>query len=251
MTVLGKRPGEDVPNRINRYSSYFNKQINAIDAMKSSKDRDSSIMYRKSLYVCLLSALACGRYGKQQGKDRQHFLQLISDYSDWAERDRVSTVQLHYTLTKNKTLRAETPKSIMVLAGEKVREMQSGNVYPVPAVDDEIDFYSNLISSTSPKVKNLIFGSRMQALLYDYRCHLVHEFRSPGYGIEMTGDGERAYYHSYINRKPGWELVFPLGLFKQICKSCVENLHRYYLAEGINPYGRYRFSSLWSDKFKT
>ena len=251
MTVLGKRPGEDVPNRINRYSSYFNKQINTIDAMKSSKDRDSSIMYRKSLYVCLLSSLARGRYGQEQRKDRQHFLQLISEYSDWEERDRVSTVQLHYTLRKNKTLRAEAPESLVLRVAEKVKAMQPGNVYQVPAIDAEFDYYSNMVCRTSPKVKNLIFGSRMKSLLYDYRCHLVHEFRSPGYGIEMTGDGEHAYYHSYINREPGWELVFPLGLFKQICKSCVENLHRYYLAEGINPYGRYRFSSLWSDKFKT
>ena len=27
MTVLGKRPGEDVPERISRYSSYFKKRL--------------------------------------------------------------------------------------------------------------------------------------------------------------------------------------------------------------------------------
>ena len=251
MTVLGKRPGEEVQEKIRRYSSYFKKQLNAIDAMTSSKDRDSAIMYKKSLYVCLLSALARGRYGKQQRKDREHFLQLISEYSDWQDRDRVSAVQLYYTLKKNRTLMAEAPEILFSRVAEQIREMKSGHVYKVSDVDDSIFSYNSMICGTSSQVNNMISGSRMQSLLYDYRCHLVHEFRSPGYGIEMTDDGEHAYYHSYINREPGWELVFPLRLFKKICKDCIDNLQQYYLAKEINPYARYRFSSLWSDRFSS
>lgn len=83
------------------------------------------------------------------------------------------------------------------------------------------------------------------SLLYRYRNHLVHEFREPGYGMEVFAqDSGEACYHSYIN-DPRFYLVYPVDLFRSLAESAVVGLEVYFLEQGLDPYDRVGDTSRW------
>jgi hypothetical protein len=93
---------------------------------------------------------------------------------------------------------------------------------------------------------SFVADARYVALFYTYRNHLVHEFRMPGYGMEMSNDPSTPYYHGYQG-KP-WQLAFPTPFFAQLCLGCLAGVERYLKAERQNPYDSYTFGSLWRQR---
>ncbi|MFC1485626.1 hypothetical protein ACFL55_01200, partial [Candidatus Latescibacterota bacterium] len=88
----------------------------------------------------------------------------------------------------------------------------------------------------SSRIKDLGYYTHAN-LLWDYRNFLVHEFREPGYGMEFPDD-KYTFYHTMqdIDTKENtWELVYPVGFFKNICGNTINNLKHYYFKNGINP----------------
>ena len=255
MPLRNKKEETDVQTKIDRYFGYFRTQVNEIAEIRSGQNsenfgRNDLLIYKKALFVCILSSLARGLYGKEQRKDKEHFIQLIAGYADWADSDRVSSIQLFLILRKNRKIIDRAPGGLYEKLEQNVSSLITGQLYKPVEIDTTLDEYIEKYSvSEIVNVIKMIEDSRMTALLYAYRCNLIHEFRQPGYGIEMTDDGDYAYYHSYSNRDPGWELVFPLALFKNLCLSCIDNLQKYYRVQAGDPYAKYLFSSMWSDKF--
>ena len=77
---------------------------------------------------------------------------------------------------------------------------------------------------------------------------MIHEFREPGYGMELSNDESTPYYHSYQD-KP-WQLVFPVGIFQKVCEGCLANLKKFLLERNTNPYESYEFGDMWIEKDK-
>jgi hypothetical protein len=103
--------------------------------------------------------------------------------------------------------------------------------------------------------KKLLRESTHSNLLYVYRNHLVHEFREPGHGMEMDKRDTLPYYHSLTHISAGgsknkdtWELVYPLGFFKEIVSKSLSSLHNYLLEKDLEPYSFYAFGTAWKHK---
>jgi len=78
-------------------------------------------------------------------------------------------------------------------------------------------------------------------LLWAYRNVLLHEFREPGFGINLVDDAESPYYHQVdftsgpLAGSVGWELVIPCRFLEHLVQSCLNNLATYMRNEGIDP----------------
>jgi hypothetical protein len=83
---------------------------------------------------------------------------------------------------------------------------------------------------------------RYPELFYTFRNNLIHEFREPGYGMEMSND-KKPFYLSMMDSP--WQLVFPVNFFATICRQAVERLRDHLLKHKINPYTRFEFGSVW------
>lgn len=85
-------------------------------------------------------------------------------------------------------------------------------------------------------------------LFYTYRNCLVHEFREPGYGWDVSGAGVQPFYMSYLGREGQWERTFPTRFFQRLLDSTIEGVRDHLLREKIDPYTRFEFGSMWSGK---
>jgi hypothetical protein len=76
-----------------------------------------------------------------------------------------------------------------------------------------------------------------------HRNELVHGFKEPAYGMELSDDGTSPYYHSYTT-KP-WQLVFPAPFFQLLCTEALNGLKQYLVDRDIDPYEMYEFGDMW------
>lgn len=82
-------------------------------------------------------------------------------------------------------------------------------------------------------------------LIYGYRNYLVHEFREPGYAMELFGEGQtEPSYHSYLNN-PVLRLLYPVGFFRRLAEQVVATLEAWFIENDENPYNRVHDSSAW------
>lgn len=225
-----------VQDAIKQYCSYFREQFDKIDTVEPR-------LYQKILLVALLDTWARAKYPVQGNKER--FVNLITDCSDWKDCNRVSLPQLLYLLE----LSPEASKGNLIKeVTDRFGKWEKGRIYRLdidPWIDESAPF------ATTAFEQKLIADSRHADLLYVYRNHLVHEFREPGYGMEISDDDTSPYYHGMTYSGGGqdtWELVYPTGFFKNIAAHSLNNLEQYLQSNNIDPYTLYKFGSIWKRK---
>lgn len=217
---------------IDQYQSYFSDQINSVFGLE---DR----LHRKILLVTMLDAWARARYPNLRG-NQERFIRLLSECSDWQDHNRVSLPQLFLTL---QTQPANTHSQLTKEVRDRLYVWQYGRIYELD-MDPWLDEFRSLAKSDNEL--KLITSARHADLLYTYRNHLVHEFREPGDGMEMT-DNTKPYYHgmSDLQGTDTWELVYPNGFFKYIAERSLVNLKKYLQDNDLDPYSFYEFGSPW------
>lgn len=182
---------------IQQYIQYFRDQMPLIKDVKN-------ILHRKVLYTTLMDAMSRGGFPDVQGH-RKRVTTFIDSCSRWPDKDRVSALQLKLTL--------EQASQAVGGLYEAVRDCVNGWMEGV-IIRPVADFaFSDLTSLATQDQFKLLKHSRYVPLLYTYRNHLVHEYREPGYGMEISNDPSTPYYHSVHGGE--WELVFPSGFFRQ------------------------------------
>lgn len=220
---------------INQYYSYFKEQLDKIKTLETP-------LYQNVLLVTLIDTWARAKYPKVQS-DKQRFIDFITEYSDWKDCNRVSLSQLSYLLKEHReTSDGRLIKEVSVRLGK----WQSGIIYrlDVDPCMPEINSFS-----TTDKEKKLVACSRHSDLLYTYRNHMVHEFRNPGYGMEMSNDGTSPYYHGMFDPSSSqstWELVYPAKFLRNTAEHLLDNLKQYLQSKDIDPYSSYEFGSIWN-----
>jgi hypothetical protein len=214
---------------VDQFIGYFRDQINSIASVTVP-------MYRKILYATALDPLARAAFGNIG--HRQRFVRLINTLTSWKARNRVSLPQLNLGLRDAKRSRYRLYREV----SRRLNHWPPADIIRVDASPTEAE----LLPFASTDEEKVITSCSYPELLYTYRNNLIHEFREPGYGIEMSSDTDNAYYASMIDGP--WELVFPVGFFATTCEQAVSNLHTYLLNHQINPYTRFQFGSLWRAK---
>jgi len=161
---------------------------------------------------------------------------LIDTCSNWEDKDRVSLQQLLLNLN-------ETGYCSGHLYEETRNQVNSWTEGAIIRPSED-PFFNQIIGLANPDEKPLVMKARYSELFYTYRNCLVHEFREPGYGIEMSVDPSTPYYHGMTNSP--WQLVFPLPFIKELCLTCLNGLREYLITNEVNPYDSYGFGSMWS-----
>lgn len=221
-------------NSIDQYCSYFEEHLRKVSMVEE-------LLYRKILLVIILDTLARARHPKINS-NRDRFVNLIKNCADWADNDRISLPQLSLLLQISPgdgRLKREVDR--------KIGDWQHGRIYRLD-IDPRPQELKPFI--TTENEQKLIDYSCHANLLYTYRNDLVHEFREPGYGLEISNDNTTPYYHGMTNLQghDTWELVYPIGFFMYIVKCSLDSLKHYLKDNNLDPYSLYEFGSLWKHK---
>ncbi|MCK5612213.1 hypothetical protein KAR91_60640 [Candidatus Pacearchaeota archaeon] len=217
---------------IDDFCAYFKRQIEVIDSIKLddtliNPGDDQILLYKKTLLLSMLDAMAGFRFPKM--KNRKRFIRFVKDYANWDDGRLISVPFLSDRLSSENSSDnklAEHLKSKLSELSPEDCDAKNANI-----VDESLEA---LLSLTISESKNDILYYQHYAILYRYRNHLVHEAIEPGGAMEFY-DKNDAYYESYINDLR-WFLVYPLALLKQICRQCIGGLQQYLIDNQIVPH---------------
>lgn len=213
---------------IEQFIGYFEGHIKTIEAVKP-------VVYRKLLYAAALDPLARAAFGDI--KHRERITRLIDDLTSWPAKKLVSLPQLELALKEQERTRFRLYRRVH----GQLKQWAPGHVLRII----ESPPLAELQPFASPEEQKTLNRCRYTALFYTYRNNLVHEFRQPGYGIEMSSDKykDQPYYHSEIGGP--WQLVFPVAFFSSLYKDAVRGLETFLKRHDRDPYEQFRFGSLW------
>ena len=219
-----------------QFYRYFSDEIIKIGGLSADS------LYKKILCASMLDSLGKARFPE---KGNRRIVDLIDNYSNWTDKNRVSLVQLGIYLDR---IHGHS-RELVELVQSGVGMMESGRIYR----SDCDPFKSDLAKKIPQAEIVLIDKFQYLNLFYHYRHTMIHEFREPAHPMEISQDASTPYYHSYMKHDDGafdrdscsWELVFPAEVFKGICEDCIEGLKAYFIQNQIDPYKFYNFNDLW------
>lgn len=227
---------------INRYCNHFSKQIVRVNEVSG----ESEELFRKILFCSILDALSRSVFPHKE--KRKNFTLLVQKYGDWPEHNRVSLPHLEALLKDNTDTAFEKLREITTtrLKGWK-HPMNTIALDRDPELDEIVEYWPK------GRKKDDIDRLTHLQLLYSYRCFLVHEFRTPGYGVDaFDPDADKPYYHeldTHSDEKSMWiesiELVYPVKFFENLCKNVLRGLKKHLQEKKKNPYKSYIFGSYW------
>jgi hypothetical protein len=171
---------------------------------------------------------------------------MVKEEARWEHANRVSIYQVSLSLTPQKS---PALRDYVTTFHAQWPEGKMPGLEADPLISD---IEQNAFNEEETK---LLRESTHSSLLYVYRNHLVHEFREPGHGMEMDQRDVFPYYHTLTHlpvagkrSKDTWELVYPLGFFKQIVSKSLARLKDYLTEYDLDPYSFYKFGTLWKHK---
>jgi hypothetical protein len=231
--ALGSRK-EDLTARddIYRYIAYIRAQNQEIAKIACAA-------FKKILYLVEIDTLSRAAFPTVLG-NRKRLVQFIDTCSHWNDKDRVSAVQLKLALEENGIQSGQLYDSIN-------RLIDSWGYGHIIRPNDDLTFGKAQCLAT-PSECEYARNARYVELLYTYQNHLLHEFREPGHGMEVSDDHTTPYYLGMDHLDTGqssWELVFPVQFLQSLCSDCISGLEMYLVANNLNPYNAYEFGTLW------
>lgn len=193
------------------------------------------IVYRKIIYATALDPMARAAFGKTDNH-RTRSVRLIDELTNWKEGSRLSLPQLCLALEEVGCISG----NLYIEAKARLNNGESLRLEMSP-------LFTEMEPIAEPKEKCILSSCRYAGLFYTYRNNLVHEFREPGYGMEISTDKDQPYYHSMTNNTSTetWELVFPTGFFARLYSEALVGLEAYLMRNDIDPYSRFEFGSRW------
>lgn len=215
---------------IARFSSYFSEKINEVEKV-------DSCFFRKVLFVGIVDTLSRAAFPDIQ-RHRERVVKFIDECSGWEDRGRVSAQQLMLNLEEKNRIDGNLYK----LVKETVGSWQEGSI-----IEPQSDLtFDEANSAAEDKERDSVRQATYKHLFYTYRNNLVHEFREPGYSIELCNKKSTPYYHGMIGGP--WQLVFTDAFIKRVCAGCLCGLVTLLHSQRRNPYESFEFGSAWGRK---
>ncbi len=253
---MKKRLNDDV----DRFIEYFNKMLIEIQELKiplvEQNETCKLEIFQRLLYASVIDTLA-GSVPSAESKspkkgNRDRFIHFVQRFCLWPDGEKVSLTHLVQLLRKNpdsafNTLREwalEEYKKLTVHEGELMSISQD------PSFDEVNCMWPTQKNLGTPLERIDLISLNHFHLLYAYRNTLVHELRTPGYGMEFRTGGE-PYYHLMSTVSDGdetedtVELVYPRGFLHQLCETALKQLEHYFLENVLNPYDSLVFGTYW------
>ncbi len=233
---------------IDRFTRYFEDRLGEVRSLQT----EYAELYRKLLYVSILDALAGAVL--PQRRNRNRYIYFLRRFCKWPDGERVSLPHLVQLLRKNPDPAFQTLRE-WVLERFKALTVHSGALMPI-SEDPEFQEVQRQWP-VSKEHRTPLEGIDLEALkhfelLYVYRNSLVHELRTPGYGMEFGNEDVYPFYHgmSTIDNDGGTfgrtiELVYPWRFLHRLCETGVRELKQYFLSNDLNPYDSFVFGTYW------
>jgi len=217
---------------IDQYITYFKAQNRQIATVAHPT-------FKKVLYLIEIDTLSRAAFPRVSG-NRQRVVQFIDACSSWNDKNKVSAVQLKFALEENGILSGQ----LYDFAIQRIESWAYGRII---RPNDDLTFGEAQGQSTASESK-YVNDARYVELLYTYRNHLLHEFREPGYGMDLGIDLPSTPYYLVMDRLNGqssWELVFPVQFLRDLCEGCINGLEAQLSLTNQNPYDAYEFGTMW------
>ena len=234
---------------IDRFISHFRGQSARIASLGAERDHN---LFKKSLYVAVLDALARSVYPQKGNRDR--FVAFIREFGSWKEADRVSLPHLATLLSKVPDPAFSQVRQYALAEIAKWSEGQMVTLSRDPSYDTIRKLWPQDKDGRFPLAQISLESLQHVHLLYAFRNSLVHELRQLGYGVEREQDKE-PYYMSCTSLGPGidaadsgektWELTYPVTFFETLCACTLLRLEKYLKKDRLDPYASYRFGTYW------
>ena len=246
---------EKLTDNVDRFIGYFKMQLDEIQALQTTHAEQAELyqpaLYQRLLYASVIDTLAGSVLPKRSNRDR--FVYFVRRFCQWHDGEKVSLAHLVQLLRKNPDPAFQT-----------LREWALERYRKLPVHSGELMSISHDPSFNEVKCKwpaqrehrTPLEGIDLDSLdhfhlLYVYRNTLVHELRTPGYGMEFREDAE-PYYHGMSTVGDGddaiestVELVYPRRFLPRLCDTALEQLRQYFLANELNPYDSFVFGTYW------
>ena len=234
---------------IDRFIEYFKKQLAEIRVFSS----DHGELYRKLLYVSILDTLA-GSVMPKRDKNRDRFIYYIERFCRWPDGERVSLPHLVELLRRNPDPAFEKLRKWGQKAFKQL-PVHGGALMPIshdPLFKDVKAQWPGSTEHRTPLEGVDLVSLKHTHLLYAYRNVLVHELRTPGYGMEFGEHDENPFYHgmSTVGKsgerlRATVELVYPWRFLHGLCDSSLDQLRNYFITNKLNPYDSFVFGTYW------
>lgn len=216
------------------FTGHFSGVLDRIEKLDSP-------LFQKILTIGVLDTFGRAAFPGIKGNHKR-FVAFIETCSGWADRDVVSAQQL---LLKLERLGVKTG-GLYHLAEERVGSWADGSfVEP----KDDLALSQAMQACQSKQEEKYVEDATYKELFYEFRNHLVHEFREPGYGFDFAKHGvpmkgrDYPYYHGLVDEPR--QLVFPDAFFKKLSRDALLGLRKYLIQQAIDPYDSIPSGSLW------
>lgn len=217
---------------IDRFCGYFREQIKLIAQAEDG-------LHARILWVALLDAISQAAHPSLGRKNHERIVRFLKNSVNWDLRDRCSLPQIKLNLEHLQMVHGK----LYAFAESQLLKWETDTIYE-PTDEPTKEVLLKLANCDCER--KVIKICRYTELFYSYRNWLVHGFRVPGYGMDLSSTREGPYYlSSESDGKITWELVFPPKLFEQIVTVGLEALRGQLKEQRRNPYDAYEFGSKW------
>lgn len=221
------------------FTGHFSSVLDRIEKLESP-------LFQKILTIGILDTFGRAAFPGIKGNHKR-FIAFIETCSGWADRDVVSAQQLSLKLESV----GISTGNLHRLADSTVRSWDDGSfVEP----KDDLSLSQTMQACTQKQEEKCVQESTYKELFYEFRNHLVHEFREPGYGFDFAKHGvpmkgrDFPYYHGLVGEP--WQFVFPDAFFKKLSRDSHAGLRDFLIQNGIDPYESIPPGSLWKKGFQ-
>ncbi len=244
----------DAATEVRGFVAYFERQIQRVDALRERTEEGSEeppVLLQKILYISILDALSRAPF--LRAKPRERMVGFLLQFSSWGpDAERVSLPHL-------KRLLALVPDPAFESLRRFVHEAlaawpDSGDIQL--SQDPDLGAVRKLWPR-EPQYQKPIGGEltleflQHTNLFYRYRNSLVHEYRQSGYGFDFGIAVQQEPYYEIHTVADGdatytsYELTYPVGFLKRLCKDGLARLDEYLTTNGLDPRDYYDFGSYW------
>lgn len=230
---------------VDRFASVFHADVCAIASVALGSDDER---YRKILYFTILEGLATARYPKRRPGDA--FSSFLVTYCGFAEGEKISLPHLAGALER--TSEAEFD-GLRTFAFDALRKWGTSGPIGLERDPERAEVqrrWPKNSDGSDRKIPELDLdwpALQHRNLLYAYRSKLSHESREQSMSFETPSD-VRPYYESVRDgEKPidaqetEWHLVYPSPFLAATCRTGIEALKVWLLADSVNPYDQFVF----------
>ena len=222
-----------IRDAIAQYLAFFKARNQAIAGIADAT-------FKEVLYLVEIDTLSRAAFPTIVGH-RKRVVRFIDTCSGWQDKDRVSAVQLKLALEGEGIRSGQLYDSVN-------RRINAWGYGLIIRPEDDLTL-GEVLPLATPRDRSCVTTARYAELLYMYRNYVVHEFRTPGQGIDLGDDLPPTPYYIGTDCPGGgqnsWELVFPGHFLHGVCDGCLSGLEVHLITNNLNPYDAYDFGPMW------